>query len=151
MRLSPIAFVPLFLSLIPVIRAQTVKDVHAVAKQGPNALPQLAGYLKNPDTQIRLEAVKAIVDIGTAKSLDPLIEATHDVDSGIQIRATNGLVNFYLPGYVAVGVSAKIQRAGTNIKSRFSDPDDQVIDPYVVVRPDVIQAIGPLIRTGSSP
>ncbi len=149
MRLSPIAFV--LLAIVPAIHAQTVKQVRAIAKQGPNALPQLAGFLKNPDTQIRAEAVHAIVDIGTVKSLDYLIQATQDVDYSIQMRATDGLVNFYLPGYVAVGVTAKIQRAGTSVKSRFYDPNDQVIDPFVLVRPDVIQAIGALIQNGSSP
>lgn len=150
MRLGQSAFVPVLLAIVSITHAQTVKEVHAVAKQGPNALPQLGEYLKNPDTQIRTEAVRGIVDIGTAKSLDYLIQATHDVDEGIQIRATDGLVNFYLPGYVAIGVTAKIQRAGTSIKSRFVDRNDQVIDPFVLVRPEVIQAIGALIRTGTS-
>ncbi len=153
MRLSSIAFVVLAIAptLATSVKAQTVKQVRAIAKQGPNALPQLAGFLKNPDTQIRAEAVRAIVDIGTTKSLDYLIDATHDVDSGIQMRATDGLVNFYLPGYVAVGVTAKIQRAGTTVKSRFYDPNDQVIDSFILVRPEVVQAIGALIQNGSSP
>ncbi len=153
MRLSSIAFVLLAIAptLATSVKAQTVKQVRAIAKQGPNALPQLAGFLKNPDTQIRAEAVRAIVDIGTTKSLDYLIDATHDVDSGIQMRATDGLVNFYLPGYVAVGVTAKIQRAGTTVKSRFYDPNDQVIDSFILVRPEVVQAIGALIQNGSSP
>ncbi len=146
MRLSPIAF---FLT-VSLCDAQTVKQVRALAKQGPTALPQLGQFLKNPDTQIRTEAVRAIVDIGTPKSADFLIQATHDVDSGIQIRATDGLVNLYLPGYVALSVTAKIQRAGTNVKSRFYDANDQVIDPFVIVRADVVQAIGALIRGGSS-
>jgi HEAT repeat protein len=149
-RPSLIAFVPLFLAFAFVTDAQTVKQVRAIAKQGPNSLPQLGQLLKNPDTQIRAEAVKGIIDIGTAKSLDYLIEATRDVDEGIQIRATDGLVNFYLPGYVAIGVTAKIQRAGTNVKSRFVDRNDQVIDSYVLVRPEVIQAVGALIRGGSN-
>jgi HEAT repeat protein len=149
-RLSPIAIAPLFFSLLSLCDAQTVKQVRAIAKQGPNALPELAQLIKNPDTQIRTEAVRGIVEIGTPRSLDYLIEATHDVDEGIQIRATDGMVNFYVPGYVAIGVTAKIQRAGTNVKSRFVDRNDQVIDPYVLVRPEVIQAIGALIRVGSS-
>ena len=151
MRFSPISLVPLLLAIVPAAHGQTVKEVHTVAKQGSSALPQLGQFLKNPDTQIRLEAVRSIVDIGTAKSLDYLIDATHDVDEGIQIRATDGLVNFYIPGYVAIGVTAKIQRAGTNVKSRFIERSDQIIDPFVVVRPEVVQAIGVLIRTGSSP
>jgi HEAT repeat protein len=149
-RLRPIAFVPLLLSVGYLCDAQTVKQVRAIAKQGPNALPQLGQFLKNPDTQIRTEAVRAIVDIGTPKSLDYLIEATHDVDQGIQIRATDGMVNFYLPGYVAIGVTAKIQRAGTTVKSQFVNRNDQVIDRFVLVRPEVIQAIGALIRRASS-
>jgi HEAT repeat protein len=149
-RLNPTAIVPLLFSVLSLCDAQTVKQVRAMAKDGPNALPQLGQLLKNPDTQIRAEAVRGIVDIGTAKSLDYLIEATHDVDEGIQIKAVDGMVNFYLPGYVAIGVTAKIQRAGTTVKSRFVDTNNQVIDPYVLVRPEVIQAIGALIRTGSS-
>ncbi len=149
MRPTSIAFI--LIAIAPALHGQTVKQIRAIAKQGPNALPQLGGFLKNPDTQIRSEAVRAIVDIGTAKSLDYLIQATHDVDTGIQIRATDGMVNFYLPGYVAVGVTAKIQRAGSSVKSRFVDRNDQVIDPFVVVRPEVVQAIGALIQHGSSP
>jgi HEAT repeat protein len=148
-RLSLIALVS-FLAVPFLCDAQTVKQVRAIAKQGPSALPELGQLLKNPDTQIRMEAVRGIVEIGTAKSLDYLIQATRDVDEGIQIRATDGLVNFYLPGYVAIGVTAKIQRAGTNVKSRFFDRNDQVIDSYVLVRPDVVQAIGVLVRGGSS-
>jgi HEAT repeat protein len=148
-RLSLIAFVS-FLAFPSLCDAQTVKQVRAIAKQGPSALPELGQLLKNPDTQIRMEAVRGIVDVGTAKSLDYLIQATRDVDEGIQIRATDGLVNFYLPGYVAIGVTAKIQRAGTTVKSRFYDRNDQVIDSYVLVRPEVIQAIGGLVRGGSS-
>ena len=150
MRPSLIVFVAVVLSAFSLCDAQTVKQVRAIAKDGPNALPQLGELLKNPDWQIRTEAVRGIVDIGTAKSLDYLIQATRDTDDGVQIRATDGLVNFYLPGYVAIGVTAKIQRAGTTIKSRFVNRNDQVIDTYVRVRPEVVQAIGALIRTGAS-
>jgi HEAT repeat protein len=40
---------------------------------------------------------------------------------------------------------------GTAIKSRFTDTNDQVIDYSVVVRPDIIQALGKLARGGASP
>jgi HEAT repeat protein len=149
-RLNPIAIVSLLFTVLSLCDAQTVKQVRAMAKDGPNGLPELGKLLKNPDTQIRAEAVRGIVDIGTAKSLDYLIEATHDVDESIQIKATDGMVNFYLPGYVAIGMTAKIQRAGSSVKSRFVDTNTQVIDSYVIVRPEVIQAIGALIRKGSS-
>src|ERR1051326_8263117 len=85
------------------LTAQTAlrtKDVREMAKGGANAIPQLAALLTNPDVDIRLEAVKQIAEIGTQYSLDPLIVATRDTDAEIKIRATDGLVNFYLPGYL---------------------------------------------------
>jgi len=125
------------------------KDVRELAKGGQTAIPQLQELLKNPDKEIRLEAVKQIVEIGSQHSLDPLVLATRDNDPEIQIRATDGLVNFYLPGYVKRGLSASLMKVGTSIKGHFTDTNDQVIDLYIKVRPDVIEALGKLARGGS--
>jgi HEAT repeat protein len=126
------------------------KDVREAAKAGPPAIPQLAGYLKNQDRDVRLEAAKQIAEIGTARSLDPLIEATHDADSEIQIRATDGLVNFYVPGYMKTGLGGSLRRVGTDIKGHFTDTNDQVIAPYITVRPEIISALAALVRGGVS-
>ena len=126
------------------------KDVREIAKGGPNAIPKLADLLKNPSVDVRIEAVKQITEIGTQRSLDPLILATKDADPEVQIRATDGLVNFYLPGYVQTGLGASIKRVGTTIKGHFTDTNDQVIPGYVVVRPEVIAALGQLARSNSS-
>src|SRR5262249_12725163 len=67
----------------------------------------------------------------------------------MQMRAIDGLVNFYLPGYVRTGISASISRVGTGIRSRFTDTNDQVVDPFITVRPDVVAAIGALVRGGN--
>jgi HEAT repeat protein len=126
------------------------KEVRELAKGGSDAIPQLQPLLKSTDLDMRVEAVKAIVDIGTQRSIDPLIEATRDADAEIQIRATDGLVNFYLPGYVKTGLSGKLQRAGSVVKAKFTDTNDQVIQPYVKTRPDVIEALGKVTRGGIS-
>jgi len=126
------------------------KDVRNLAKQGSSALPRLQELLRKPDLDIRLEAVKAITDIGTQASLAPLIQATADNDPEVQIRATDGLVNFYLPGYVQHGFSASLKRVGTSIKGHFTDTEDQAIPPFVIPRPDVILALGILVRSGAS-
>src|SRR5438045_4547436 len=68
----------------------------------------------------------------------------------MQILATDGLVTYYLPGYVKTGVGSSVKRAGASIKAKFADNNDQVILPFVMVRPDVIQALGQLARGGSS-
>ena len=124
------------------------KDVRETAKGGSTAIPRLQEYLKNPDRDVRVETVKQITEIGTVRSLDPLIQATQDNDPEVQILATDGLVNFYLPGYVRTGIGASLRRVGTAIKGRFSDTNDQVIDAYVEVRPEVIASLGKLVHSG---
>ncbi len=134
--------------------SQDVRDrrraPRSLARQGATAIPQLAKLVVDSDLEVRIEAVKALVDIGTQYSLDPLIQATRDNDPEVQIRAADGLVNFYLPGYVRTGLSSTLRRAGNKLVSRFSDTNDQVIDPFVEVRPEVIQALGRMVRGGSS-
>jgi HEAT repeat protein len=134
------------------VSAQEVrpKDVREIAKAGRPAIPRLQELLKNPSIDVRVEAVKQLTEIGTQDSLDPLIQGTRDNDPEVQIRATEGIVNFYLPGYVQTGIGASVRRVGTSIKARFTDTNDQVIDPYVIVRPDAVRALGALASGGSS-
>jgi HEAT repeat protein len=54
-----------------------------------------------------------------------------------------------MPGYVRQGPAASIARVGASIKAKFSDTNDQVIDAFVTVRPEVVQAIGRLASGGN--
>lgn len=130
--------------------AQTPKDVRAVAKQGPTAIPTVAQYLNSTAVDTRVETIKQLIILGGKDIIEPLIRGTHDVDPEVQIRATDGLVNYYMPGYVKTGLGSTVVRAGVAIKARFSDSNDQVIDGFVLVRPEVITALGQLARSGSS-
>src|SRR5436305_4450628 len=78
---------------------ERISRIRDLSKRDSSAIRSLAPYLSDANREIRLEAVKAIVKIGGEASLDPLVTATHDKDPEIQIKATDGLVNFYLPGY----------------------------------------------------
>ena len=129
-------------------RAKAVRDYAKAG--GSEVIPKLATYLADPDTNVRLEAVKGIVGIGTESSLDPLTKFTADNDPEIQIRATDGLVNFYLPGYVSAGFTSSLKRVGTSIKGKFTDTNDQVVDAYVTVRPEIVTALGKLVRGGAN-
>jgi HEAT repeat protein len=128
-------------------RTRTVRDL---AKQGDDAIPKIVPSLSDPDVGVRVEAVKALIQIGGPKTLDGLVRAAGDNDAEIQIRATDGLVNVYLPGYVKTGLSGRISRAGASVTAKFTDTNDQVIDPFVQVRPDAIVALGKLARGGAS-
>ena len=138
-----------FVSLSPLL-AQDVKpkDVRDQAKNGPSAIPTLQGYLKGHPPDVRAEAVKQLTEIGTAASLDPLMLATQDDDPQIQILATDGMVNFYSPGYVKTGIAGSLRKVGTSIKGKFTDTNDLIIDGYVTVRPEVIATIAKLVKSG---
>ncbi len=142
----------------PTTAPQTQDDAKARAKAvreygkggGSEIIPKLETYLADPDVDVRREAVKAIVDIGTQRSLDALVKACSDNDPEIQIRATDGLVNFYVPGYVKTGLTASLRRAGSSIKGKFTDNNDLVVDPYIQARPEVIVALGHVASGGAS-
>ncbi len=128
---------------------QRMARIHDLGKRHADALPALAAYLSDRDRDIRVEAVKAIVKIGGPESLDPLVKATADNDSEVQIRATDGLTNFYLPGYVAKGLASPLTRGVRQAKSVFAVRNDQVIAPTVTIRPEIAPALAAEI-TGSS-
>ncbi len=130
---------------------QRILSIRDLGKRDYTVIPTIAQYLKDPNRDIRIEAVKAIVRIDTTHSLDALVQATHDNDPEIQIRATDGIVNAYLPGYVAKGgLTGSLTRGVRQVKSFFSSRNDQVVDPDVIVRPDVAQALGDEVRGGAS-
>jgi HEAT repeat protein len=113
------------------------------------ALQALTPSLTDPDRDVRLEAVKAIVRIGGEASLDPLTKATHDSDPEVRIRATDGIVNQYVPGYVTSnGLSGIFTKGTRQVKSFFSSRNDQVVDPDVKIRPEVAQALAQEIGDG---
>jgi HEAT repeat protein len=130
---------------------QRITRIRDLGKKSSQAIPALAQNLDDPNREIRIEAVKAIVKIGTEASLDPLIKAAHDSDAEIQIRAVDGIVNFYVPGYVAKGgLTSPLTRGVRQVKTFFSSRDNQVVDPNVTVRGDVAEALGNVIRAGGS-
>jgi HEAT repeat protein len=113
-------------------------------------IPELAKLLKDPVLDVRLEAVSSITEIGTQESLEPLMAATRDASPEIQVAAVDGLVNFYQYGYVRTGWFNSVRDFGNKVKGRFSKPEPVVIDSYVQVNPEVINAIGRVVVGGSS-
>jgi len=127
---------------------QRVRAVRDMAAQGQDAIPKIAPYLHDVDTSVRLEAVKALDDLGGPKTVDALVEAARDNDPEIQIRAADGLVNVYLPGYLKTGLSGTLKRAGDSVRAKFTDTNDQIIDAFVEVPLPVIEVLGRQARGG---
>jgi len=138
------------LVLTPLFGQLKPKDVREIGKDGAPALPKLREILKDPDPRNRAEAARVIGEIGTAQSIDLLLEALRDNHPDVQIRATDALVNFYLPGYIQSGLAGRLKSVGRAIPWRSPSENDQVVEPYVQVRPEVIEELGKIARGGSS-
>ncbi len=116
--------------------------IRKLGKTDSQAIPVIAQSLSDPDPDVRQEAVRAIVKIGTERSLDPLAQATADNDGSVAMLATDGLVNFYLPGYVSNGLlSHPLSRGVRRMKDVFSVRDRHEISPDIPVRPSVQTAL----------
>jgi len=121
-----------------------IARIHEIEKGKAGGMTELAAFSKDPDRAVRVEAIKAIVKMGGPSSIDPLIPATKDIDAEVRVRATDGLVNIYLPGYVSGYFTHSIRQ----VKSFFSSRNDSIIDEDVSVRDDVGQAISEEINFG---
>jgi HEAT repeat protein len=138
------------LLVLPLAAQLKPKDVRAIAKDGSKAIPRLRELLKDKDPAIRAEAAKSIGEINHVQGLDALLEAIRDNHPEVQLRAIDGLVNFYLPGHMQTGLTARIRGVSKAVPFRSDSENDQVVEPYVQVRPEVIVALGKTARGGSS-
>lgn len=128
-----------------------MKAVDKVGRlQDPAHIPALEKLLRDPIEDVRAKTVAAIVSIGTQHSLPALLSATSDSMPMIQVMATDGLVNFYYPGYVRKGFGASLKQLGVGVKSRFVEPTEVVVDPYLKISSDVIAGLSRLISDGAS-
>lgn len=122
-----------------------ISRIHDIEKGKAGGMSELAAFLKDPDRAVRVAAVKAIVKMGGPASLNPLISATQDVDTEVRVRATDGIVNVYLPGYVSGYFTHSVRQ----VKAIFSARNDSIIDEDVAVREDVSKAITEEINFGT--
>ena len=130
---------------------QRVRLVREAVNAGSPGIARIASLLDDADVNVRRETVKAIVEIGSQYSLVPLLKALTDSDAEVQIRATDGLVNFYYPGYVKSGLSAVVSRAGELVRAKFRpEADSRVIDSWIEVRPEIINGLGKLLASQSA-
>lgn len=127
-----------------------IKTIRELGKHDSQSIPAIEKYLGDPAADVRIEAVKAIVGIGTQHSLTPLARATADSNAEVQIRATDGIVNFYSPGYVTKGLSKELARTTHYVKGFFNTRNDLEIEAGVTVRDELGKAIGGVVTNGAS-
>ncbi len=151
---QPLAFQePRQLNTDPVVESsrERLKQARDLGKQGSDAIPQLVVLYDDANIPVRVEVVRALAEIGGPRSLDALVKALGDPDPEIQIRATDGLVNFYLPGYVKTGLSAKLKRVGSVLQARFTESETTDIVPgFVQAREDVVSGLAGIVQKSTA-
>ena len=85
----------------------------------PAYVTVLADAVQDQDEAVRMAVVKSLIRLGTEASLEPLLVAVQDSIPEIREWAINGLVNFYLPGYVDTGFGGFFRSMKTRVGSFF--------------------------------
>ncbi len=100
--------------------------------------------------EVRAAVAVALIRMRVIEAQPLLITATADLSPRIQALAVDGLVDFYLPGYARTGRMGSISSFASSLKSKFSKPAPETVPAYVDVNPDVIRALGDIVKHGRS-
>lgn len=107
----------------------------------PAYVSALAGVVKDPDDKVRMAAVRSLIRLGTEASLAPLCQAVQDALPEIRYLALDGIVNFYLPGFVDTGFGGFFRSVGQRVGNMFSDVDTSVVDADTKLAPVVVETL----------
>lgn len=128
------------------LRSQDSKEreraARSLGESGNRAyIPALAGVLQDPDAKVRSAVVKSLIRLGGGTSLPPLCKAVQDGYPEIRLLALDGIVNYYLPGYVDTGFGGLFRSVGSGIQNMFSDVDTTIADADTKVSPEVLATL----------
>lgn len=123
-----------------------IKKLESLGKAGTNAVAGIVPFQRDPDVSVRFAATEALLSVGGAQAADALRTSCQDGSAEIQRLAVAGIVNFYIPGYVKPGVRGKL----SELASRLKRSEEPVVDSFVKVRGEDIEAIRRVLREGSS-
>ena len=121
----------------PKVRERAAKDM---GEQGnPAYISLLAPLIQDSDERVRLTTVRSLIRLGSPASLAPLSVAVRDGIPEIRYQAIDGIVNFYLPGYVDTGFGGFFRSVGRRVEGMFSDVDTVVADPDIGIDAEVLR------------
>jgi len=123
----------------PKVRERAVRELGE--SNNPAYVPVLAQLVRDPDEKVRTTAVKSLIRMGTEAGLAPLSVAIRDGLPEIRYLAIDGIVNFYLPGYIDPGFGGFFRSAGQRFQSLFSDVDTAIVDADAKLSPEVVETL----------
>jgi HEAT repeat protein len=86
-----------------------------------------------------MTTVRALIRLGSPASLQPLSVAVRDGIPEIRYLAIDGIINFYMPGYIDTGFGGFFRNVGRSVEGMFSNVDTVVADPDVQLDPEVLR------------
>ncbi|MBI2819670.1 MAG: HEAT repeat domain-containing protein [Acidobacteria bacterium] len=123
----------------PKVRERAVRELGEL--NNPAYVPILGQVVRDPDEKVRMTVVKSLIRMGTEASLPPLCLAVRDGLPEIRYLAIDGIVNFYLPGYVDTGFGGLFRSVGQRFQSLFSDVDTAIADADTKLSPEVLDTL----------
>lgn len=123
----------------PKVRERAVRELGEADNSA--YVPIVGQLVRDPDEKVRMTVVKSLIRMGTEASLAPLCVAVRDGLPEIRYLAIDGIVNFYLPGYVDTGFGGLFRSVGQRIQSLFSDVDTAVADADIKLNPGVLDTL----------
>ena len=107
----------------------------------PAYAPVLAPLVQDSDDKVRMTAVRSLIRIGTEASLPPLCRSVRDGLPEIRYLAVDGILNFYLPGYIDTGFGGFFRSVGKQFQNMFSDVDTTMVDADTKLNPEVVETL----------
>lgn len=112
------------------------------------AVPALVTATTDSDESVRLEAVRALVEINDPRALQAYIRLTHDTSKPVQEKAIEGIINLYV---VEEGGFVQGVKKVVDVINPFSDDyNPLVVEPYMPVSQDAVDAVADLLGNSSS-
>src|SRR5262249_50690411 len=123
----------------PKVRERAVRQFGE--EKSPAYAPILAPLVQDPDDKVRIAVVRSLIRIGTDASLPPLCRAVRDGSAEIRLLAIDGIINFYLPGYVDTGFGGFFRSVGQKFQNMFSDVDTTMVDADTKLSPEAVDTL----------
>jgi HEAT repeat protein len=123
----------------PKVRERAVRELGE--SNNPAYVPILGQLVRDPDEKVRMTVVKSLIRMGTEASLGPLGQAVRDGLPEIRYLAIDGIVNYYLPGYVDVGFGGLFRSVSESFQNLFSDVDTAIVDADARLNPEVLDVL----------
>ncbi|HEY2934512.1 MAG TPA: HEAT repeat domain-containing protein [Acidobacteriota bacterium] len=108
-----------------------------------SAVPALIDASKDQDDGVRLEIYRALIALNDPRAVNTYIEGSRDRRVEVREKSIAGMVNLYVAE--EGGLITQTRKIIDALNPFDVDYDTLVVEPYVIVNPDVVKALAALL------